>query len=107
MDNCNLVLDTSIIKIGQKAENQLKTSTDCLVLEKPEIAEDINDDEIDKLFQSIKTELIEKMKANPEEGGDYANLLMIAKHYEKIGDHSENIANNSYFALTGQEFEEK
>lgn len=107
MDEVDLVFETSVLKIGQKAEAQLKTAVDCLTLEQADIAKEVNDDEIDDLFQEIKTELIEKMKANPDRGGDYANLLMIAKHYEKIGDHSENIAYNSYFALTGEEFEEK
>jgi phosphate transport system protein len=59
------------------------------------------DDTIDDLFDQIKAELIELIGKDPGNGEQAIDLLMIAKYFERIGDHAENIAEWVEFAITG------
>ena len=61
-----------------------------------------HDDIVDDLFVSVKQELIEQMRADPERGEMAADLLMAAKYFERIGDHATNIAEWVIFAVTGK-----
>lgn len=59
------------------------------------------DDVVDALFDEVKKALAERFKA----GGDmeYAlDLLMIAKYFERIGDHATNIAEWVLYSVTGK-----
>ncbi len=59
------------------------------------------DDVVDECFDKIKESLI-KQFSNPELDGEYAiDLLMIAKYFERIGDHAVNIAKWVLFSITG------
>ncbi len=59
------------------------------------------DDVVDECFDKIKASLI-KQFSNPELDGEYAiDLLMIAKYFERIGDHAVNIAKWVLFSITG------
>ncbi|MHB1315979.1 MAG: phosphate signaling complex protein PhoU [Christensenellales bacterium] len=59
------------------------------------------DDIVDGLFDTIKTELIEIIGQTPEHGEQAVDLLMIAKYFERIGDHAENIAEWVEFSISG------
>ena len=50
------------------------------------------DDELDSLFDGMKHALIARIAENPDEGEYALDLLMIAKYFERIGDHAQNIA---------------
>lgn len=59
------------------------------------------DDVVDNAFTTIKNTLISNI-ANNTENGEYAiDLLMIAKYFERIGDHAVNIAEWSEFSVNG------
>lgn len=59
------------------------------------------DDVVDECFDRIKEELIKRF-SKPETDGEYAlDLLMIAKYFERIGDHAVNIAKWVLFSITG------
>lgn len=57
------------------------------------------DDVVDDLFDRVKSELIDFIRANPEDGEQAEDLLMVAKYFERIGDHATNIAEWVEFAL--------
>lgn len=59
------------------------------------------DDIVDKLFVTIKGELINLIHANADNGCQAMDLLMIAKYFERIGDHAQNISEWVDYALTG------
>lgn len=61
-----------------------------------------HDDVVDKLFAEVKAELIRMINQNAENGEQAADLLMIAKYFERIGDHATNIAEWVIFAITGE-----
>lgn len=59
------------------------------------------DDVVDGFFDEIKTDLIEQF-GNPESNGETVlDLLMIAKYFERIGDHAAEIAKWVLFSITG------
>ena len=60
------------------------------------------DDEIDRLFDSIKQELIAIITNSNSQGEACLDLLMVAKYLERIGDHAENIAEWVEFSITGK-----
>ena len=60
-----------------------------------------HDDIVDDAFRKMKDTLI-KMIADNNADGEYAiDLLMIAKYFERIGDHATNIAEWVEFSVTG------
>ena len=61
-----------------------------------------NDDVIDDLFNTVKRELIASIHQKTNNGEQAADLLMVAKYLERIGDHATNIAEWVIFSITGQ-----
>ena len=59
------------------------------------------DDVVDDLFDQVKAELIALIGKDASNGEQAMDLLMIAKYYERIGDHATNIAEWVEFAITG------
>jgi len=59
------------------------------------------DDIVDGLFMTVKQDLIDLIKENPANGDQAIDLIMIAKYFERIGDHATNIAEWVVFLLTG------
>ncbi|GHV27433.1 phosphate transport system regulatory protein PhoU [Clostridia bacterium] len=59
------------------------------------------DDVIDDLFRKIKLELIERLQKDSQLAQECLDLLMIAKYFERIGDHATNIAQWVLYYLTG------
>ena len=65
------------------------------------------DDVVDDYFDKVKTSLISLIAHNPDEGKYALDLLMIAKYFERIGDHAVNIAEWVVFSVTGIHDESK
>lgn len=59
------------------------------------------DDDVDHLFLQVKGSLIKMIAEKPTDGGYALDLLMIAKYFERIGDHAVNIAEWVVFSMTG------
>ena len=60
------------------------------------------DDAIDDLFNKVKQEVIDIINANKELDQQAIDVLLIAKYFEKIGDHAENIGEWVVFSITGK-----
>ena len=66
------------------------------------------DDVVDDLFDKVKQELIGMLSAgnNDEKLGEFCiDMLMIAKYFERIGDHATNIAEWVEYSITGTHLE--
>lgn len=59
------------------------------------------DDVIDNLFDIVKNELIALIGEDASNGEQAIDLLMIAKYFERIGDHAQNIAEWVEYSITG------
>lgn len=60
-----------------------------------------NDDIVDDLFDEVKSELIKLISLDTKNGEQAADLIMIAKYFERIGDHATNIAEWVIFSIKG------
>lgn len=60
------------------------------------------DDEVDALFDKVKNELIRAVRQTEGDAEALIDLLMIAKYFERIGDHAENIAEWVIYSITGK-----
>ena len=58
-----------------------------------------HDDVVDDLFYRVKQKLIQMIHKNPEDGEQATDLLLVAKYFERIGDHATNIAEWVIFSL--------
>lgn len=61
------------------------------------------DDTVDALFDAVKQDLVNQIARHPENAGSMPDLLLVAKYFERIGDHAVNIAEWVIYAVTGQE----
>ena len=68
-----------------------------------ELAKEViaQDDIVDDYFNRVKQDLIERISSDPSDGEFALDLLMIAKYFERIGDHATNIAEWVMFSVTG------
>lgn len=60
------------------------------------------DDNVDELFDKVKAEISSLISQYPEKGNGLLDMLMIAKYFERIGDHATNIAEWVEFSITGE-----
>ena len=59
------------------------------------------DDVVDDLFLKVKADLPQLIKNDPQNAEYYIDLIMVAKYFERIGDHAENIAQWVEYSITG------
>ena len=60
------------------------------------------DDVVDSLFYELRKDLVDLLREDIDCGNQVLDFLMIAKYYERIGDHCVNIAEWILFSLTGK-----
>lgn len=59
------------------------------------------DDEADVYYEKIREKIIQGMLDKQAQVQDAVSLLMIAKYYERIGDHAENVARWEEYTVNG------
>ena len=60
-----------------------------------------HDDVVDDCFDNVKSSLIRLITERREDAEYALDLLMIAKYFERIGDHATNVAEWVVFSVTG------
>ena len=78
-------------------------SIDAYVMQDVKLARMVleHDDIVDDAFRKMKDTLIKMITDNNADGEYAVDLLMIAKYFERIGDHATNIAEWVEFSVTG------
>lgn len=91
-------------QMADAAIRMVKGSIDAYVRKDLALTKEIidMDDIIDNLFVIVKNELIERIHEKAENGEQAIDLLMVAKYFERIGDHAQNIAEWVEFSITGK-----
>jgi phosphate transport system protein len=97
----------SLSGLGQMAslvQQNLKTSIDAVGEADPQKAIAVwrADQMVDDLYNTIFRELITYMMEDARSITACTHLLFVAKNLERIGDHSTNIAELTYYAVTGE-----
>lgn len=98
-----------IKKMASETVLMLIRSIEAYVEKDMKKAEDVikHDDVVDELFDKNKADIIDLIRHDPEAGEQAADLLMVAKYFERIGDHATNIAEWVIFALDDKKTAEK
>ena len=65
------------------------------------------DQAVDDFYDSVFRTLLTFMMENPQNIGQCAHLLFVAKNLERVGDHATNIAEMVYYAATGERLVEQ
>ena len=60
------------------------------------------DDQVDGLYEEVTRELITYMMEDPRTITKALTLMRVARSYERLGDHLENIAERVIYWLTGE-----
>lgn len=60
------------------------------------------DDVVDELFDKVKVSIESLIKAGDANAEQDLDVLMVAKYFERIGDHATNIAEWVLFSMTGE-----
>ena len=92
-----------IREMAKAAQAMVTEAVDAYVKQDLELARKVMayDDVVDNYFTQIKSGIIDIIAAEPAHGGYALDLLMIAKYFERIGDHCTNIAEWVEFSVTG------
>ncbi len=91
--------------IADTAQRILKESLDAFVNSDADLAEQVvfKDNVVDGLYEQIFRELLTYMLEDPRSISRAIKLIFIAKHLERVGDHSANIAEMVVFLVRGQD----
>ena len=92
-----------IREMAKAAQSMVTEAVDAYVDQDLELARKVmaHDDVVDDYFAQVKNGIIDIIAAEPSQGEYALDLLMIAKYFERIGDHCTNIAEWVEFSVTG------
>lgn len=90
-------------EMARAAIGMVTGSVDAYVKRDVPLAKEIieRDDVVDRLFLEVKKTLAVMLSENPKDSGYALDILMIAKYFERIGDHAVNVAEWVEFSVTG------
>lgn len=100
----NIYSMTHLSEMAERSSNMVTTAIDAFVKKDLKLAKTVAtmDDAIDDLFNKVKQEVVDIINANKGLDQQAIDVLLIAKYFEKIGDHAENIGEWVVFSITGK-----
>lgn len=92
-----------LAEMGNLAVKMARKSVNSFITDDEKKADEVIklDDEMDALFLTVKSELIELIKQDGNNGDQAIELMMAAKYLERIGDHAVNVAEWTKYYETG------
>ena len=99
--------ETHIADMARATIQMVTDSIDSFVKKDVDLAHTVieHDNTVDDLFDKVKGELISAIENKVANAEALIDLLMIAKYFERIGDHAENIAEWVIYSITGKHAE--
>lgn len=100
----DMQLREHISEMAESVVDMLTISINSYIHHNAELARTVilMDDTVDEFFIQLKQKLISVICNEKENAESVLDLLMIAKYFERIGDHAENIAEWVIYAITGK-----
>lgn len=82
-----------------------KESVDSYLREDVELARTLKarDKTLDEMNADASRKFIDRMAQDPEQLRGYLNLMFIARHLERVGDHATNIAEDAVYAAAAED----
>lgn len=96
--------NANLLKMVQTVRTMVTGSIDAYVRKDLVLVEEVMqmDDIVDDLFDLERQTLIQEIAAAPQNGELVMDQLMIAKYFERLGDHAVNIAEWVRYSITGK-----
>ena len=106
--NTNNIIHDHIPEMAVATSKMLTESIDAYVNKDIKLAQAVidYDDVVDDLFDKVKYDIIDMIRSDGIDGELAIDLVMIAKYFERIGDHATNIAEWVMFSITGSHVDE-
>ncbi len=106
MKRSSVIVEVPVGDMARAAIGMVTDSVDAFVRGDLNLAHAViaRDDQLDGLFLAVREKLTDLISQG-RDGGLCLDLLMVAKYFERIGDHACNIAQWVEYAITG-EYEE-
>lgn len=98
-----------IPKMAEVTVGMVKDAIDAYVSGDLKLAANVieRDDIVDAYFISVRNDLVDLIIKDTDNCDQALSLMMIAKYFERIGDHAVNIAEWAVFSLTGKHYCDK
>ena len=92
-----------IFKLGEKVKKQLTKSINAYTNQDVKLARKVwkNDYKIDQMYTDLFENLLVYLRKKKRVASG-SHLMIIAKNYERIGDHTTHIGEMTHFAITGE-----
>ncbi|MCL2030901.1 MAG: phosphate signaling complex protein PhoU [Oscillospiraceae bacterium] len=92
-----------ISQMAEATAKMIRDSINAFVKKDLKLAEAViaYDDEVDDLFVTVKNDMLTLIGEDPKNGDQAIDLIMVAKYFERIGDHATNIAEWTIFSIAG------
>ena len=103
-----LEVHPKIFDMGKIASKMVNDSVNAFVQKDDKLASEViaTDDQVDRLFEEVKAELMEEIIKNANHTGSELDILMIAKYMERIGDHAVNLGEWVHYYIYGEKVED-
>jgi phosphate transport system protein len=90
-------------KMAERVEQMVLKSIESLVRVDETLAREVidEDDEVDELFQTLINKMTTELKKEAIDPNEAIYILMVAKYFERVGDHAVNIAQWIIFMVKG------
>lgn len=94
-----------IVPMYKQAMSMFKDGVDAYVREDVELGRAVipRDEKLDELNRVASRRLIARMSEDPDQLRGYLNLMFIARHLERVGDHATNIAEDAVYAAAAED----
>lgn len=93
-ENIHGIKHDKLNEMAEACAKMLKDSVDSFIRRDASLAKKVYEEDalIDELFLDVKKEVIRRIGDDEDFSESLIDILMIAKYFERIGDHSVNIA---------------
>jgi len=100
----NLINLETIPLMAEATSRMVTDAIDAFVKKDLELAQKVidYDDVVDDLFHRIRNDVISLIQNDSACGEQAVDYIMVAKYFERIGDHATNIAEWVVFSITGK-----
>lgn len=90
-------------KMAERVEQMVLKSIESLVKVDETLAREVidEDDAVDELFQTLINKMTSELKKEAIDPNEAIYILMVAKYFERVGDHAVNIAQWIIFMVKG------
>ncbi len=91
-------------EMGRRLLEMMDTLSKAVAERDPGLARQVlsMDDQVDALYEEVSRELITYMMEDPRTITKALTLMRVARSYERLGDHLENVAERVIYWLTGE-----